>query len=73
MGNGAHGPGLEAEGGRGGAARGGAAGQGLTGTHSAGGGGCRGRREGHHLLNGKAQLEPVQGIADADLPLDLRV
>ena len=42
-------------------------------THGSGGGWCGGAGEGHHLLDGQAQLEAVQGVADADLPLDLRV
>ena len=39
----------------------------------AGGGGGRGRGEAHHLLYGEPQLEAVQRVADADLPLDLGV
>lgn len=35
----------------------------------------RGRRagEGYHLLDGQTQFEPVQRVADANLPLDLCV
>lgn len=32
-----------------------------------------GTGEGNHFLDGQAELEPVQGVADADLSLDLRV
>lgn len=38
-----------------------------------GGGGGRGRGEGDHLLDGQPQLEPVQGVADPNLALDLGV
>lgn len=37
------------------------------------GGRGRGAGQGHDFLDGQAELEPVQGIADADLPLDFRV
>lgn len=38
------------------------------------GGKRRGRAgEGDHLLDGQAEFESVQRVADADLPLDLRV
>lgn len=42
-------------------------------AHRPGGGRRRGAGQGHHLLDGQPELEPVQGIADPDLPLDLRV
>jgi len=41
--------------------------------YRSGGGRGRGAGEGHDLLDGQAQLEAVQGVADADLPLDLCV
>ena len=34
---------------------------------------CRRTSEGDHFLDGQAEFEPVQRVADADLPLDLRV
>lgn len=34
---------------------------------------CRGAGERDHLLDGQAELESVQRVADANLPLDLRV
>lgn len=42
-------------------------------SHGARAGRRRWAGERHHLLDGKPQLEAVQGVADADLPLDLRV
>lgn len=36
-------------------------------------GGCWGTRQGHHFLDGQAELEPVQRVADANLPLNLCV
>lgn len=36
-------------------------------------GGCWGAREGHHFLDGQAELEPMQRVADANLPLNLCV
>lgn len=43
------------------------------GTYRPGRGGRRRAGQGHDLLDGEAQLQPVQRVADADLPLDLRV
>lgn len=37
------------------------------------GGRGRGAGQGHDFLDGQAELEPVQGIADANFPLDFRV
>lgn len=42
-------------------------------THSPGSGRGRGAGQRHHLLDGQPELEAVQGIADANLPLDLCV
>lgn len=42
-------------------------------THSPGGGRGRGAGQRHHLLDSQPELEPVQGIADANFPLDLCV
>lgn len=42
-------------------------------THSPGGGRGRGAGQRHHLLDGQPELEPVQGIADANFSLDLCV
>lgn len=42
-------------------------------THGSGGGGGRRAGKRDHFLDGQTKLEPVQRVADADLPLDLRV
>lgn len=42
-------------------------------SHRASAGWGRRAGEGHHLLDGQPQFEAVQRVADADLPLDLRV
>lgn len=41
--------------------------------YRSGGEWCRGAGEGDHLLDGQAQFESVQRVADANLPLDLCV
>ena len=45
----------------------------FTGPYGASARGRRRTGEGDHFLDGQAEFEPVQGVADADLPLDLRV
>lgn len=45
----------------------------LTEPYWASAGGGWGTRQGHHLLDGQAELEPVQRVADANLPLNLCV
>lgn len=42
-------------------------------SHRASAGRSRRAGQRHHLLDGEPQLQPVQRVADADLPLDLRV
>lgn len=41
--------------------------------YRSGGEWCRGAGERDHLLDGQAQFESVQRVADANLPLDLCV
>jgi len=41
--------------------------------YRSGGKWCRWAGEGHHLLDGQAEFEPVQRVADANLPLNLCV
>lgn len=45
----------------------------LTEHYWASAGRCWGTRQGHHFLDGQAELEPVQRVADANLPLNLCV